>query len=82
MRLVKQWNTGVLMNTFDIPEREMKRIDEIDTKLSKLRSTYEAFLPIFHQVDRKIKGLQLEMKVLEEERVKLTQGQIMFDVPF
>lgn len=70
------------METQYIPDRETNRVVEIDQRLSKLRHTFEGFLPIYHQLDRKIKGLQLEMKSLEEERVKITQGQLMFDVPF
>jgi len=68
------------MNTFETAEA--KRIDEIDLKLSKLRHTFEGFLPIYHQLDRKIKGIELEIKALQEERIKLTQGQFMLDMPF
>lgn len=68
------------MNTYDTPEA--KRIDEIDLKLSKLRHTFEGFMPVYHQLDRKIKSLQLEIKALEEERIKLTQGQFTLDLPF
>lgn len=68
------------MNTFDATEK--KRIAEIDLKLLKLRHTFEGFLPIYNQIDRKIKGLELEMKVLEEERIILTQGQFMLDLQF
>lgn len=63
-------------------EKESKRIDEIDLKLAKLRNTFEAFLPIFHQLDRKVKGLDLEIKILLEEKNKITHGQLLFDLPF
>lgn len=68
------------MNTYDTAEA--KRIDEIDLKLSKLRHTFEGFLPIYHQLDRKIKGIELEINTLQEERIKLTQGQFVLDMPF
>ena len=66
----------------EVSEIEKKRIKEIDLKLSKLQSTYEAFVPIFYNIDRKMKSIKLEIHSLEEEKMKLSQGQIMFDDSF
>lgn len=64
------------------PDRESKALTEITEKLKTLKWAYENFLPIYHQVDRKRLSLDLEIKVLEDEKQKLQQGQMLFSADF
>lgn len=63
-------------------QKEIKRIEEIEENLKHLRHTYENLLPIHSVVDRKKRNLELEIKVLDDERIKLSQGQLIFDPNF
>ena len=65
----------------------MKRIEdlkikEIDEKIRGVRSLLEGILPIYHQVDRKKKSLETQIHILENEKVRLSQGQMLFDLDF
>lgn len=57
---------------------EKQRLKEIDDRLMHLKHTLEGIVPIWIQVDRRKKTLELEIKVLEEKRIELSQGQIEF----
>lgn len=61
--------------------KEELRLREIETQLSKLNHTLEGLTPIFHQVDRKIRIIKFNMKILEDEKARLTQGQFVFGDP-
>jgi hypothetical protein len=75
------FDSGGLMET-KLTENEQKEINEIDLKLLKLRHTYEGFLPVYHSIDRKVQGLQLEIRCLEEQRLRITECQLVFDSSF
>jgi hypothetical protein len=62
--------------------KESKALKEIDEKLKTLKWAFENFMPIYHQVDRKRRSLDLEIKVLEDEKQKLQQGQMLFNAEF
>lgn len=55
------------------------RVRQIDKKLQTLKFTLESIIPVYLMLDRKVKGLQSDVKSLESERVSLTQGQLVFD---
>lgn len=58
---------------------EELKITEIDKKASRLRSTLNEIYPIWHSMNRKVYSLKEELKHLEDERAKLSQGQMIFD---
>jgi hypothetical protein len=58
---------------------EKLRLSDIEDRLRKQRHILEGMIPIWSQVDRKVKSLQLEIERLEEERSKLVHGQTVFD---
>lgn len=70
------------MNFNDLQTKEKIRLAEIDMKLAKYKHTFDGFLPIFQSIDHKIKSIQIEIKELEDEKAKLTQGQLIFDNQF
>ncbi len=63
-------------------ELEKKRLIEIETKIDTLKHIHEGLMPVFYTVDRKIKKIKQDIDVLEDEKSKIVQGQIMFDAPF
>jgi phage shock protein A len=58
------------------------RIKELDFKLQKVKHSLEGLIPIWSQVDRKINSLRHEMKMLEDEKASLLQGQLRLDLDF
>jgi hypothetical protein len=54
------------------------RVREIDDKLDVLNRTLENIIPIWSQIDRKLKSVKLEISALEDERYKIMQGQLKF----
>lgn len=57
---------------------EKNRLAQIEDRLKRARSSLEGLLPIWSQVDRKVKTLDSEIKALEDERLKIVQGQTAF----
>jgi hypothetical protein len=66
------------MNHFE----KSQEIEQVEHKLVSVKSLLEGMLPIFHQVDRKVKSLQTQIHHLEQEKIKLSQGQLRFDLDF
>lgn len=62
----------------------MKRIQEIDNEIDSKRSLLQGILPIFIQVDRKKKHLELDINQLEREKQRLldSQNSFTFDLDF
>lgn len=58
---------------------EKVRLAEIEDRLKKQRHVLEGLLPVWTQVDRRVKHLQNEIGTLEEERSTLLNGQTEFD---
>ena len=58
------------------------RIQEIDNRLSKIKHILEALIPVWSQVDRRVNALKAELDHLNEEKIKLTEGQLTFDGTF
>lgn len=61
---------------------EENEIKQVDSKIQSVKSLLEGMLPIYHQIDRKVRSLQNQIHHLEQERIKLSQGQITFDCEF
>ena len=57
---------------------ERKKIQEIELKLSSLKQTRDQFIPIFNQIDRKLRSILLNIKELDDERTMIQQGQMTF----
>jgi hypothetical protein len=55
---------------------EKQRLKMIEDRLKAARHILIGIEPIWVQVDRRMKSLELEIKNLEDERVKLQQGQL------
>ena len=60
--------------------KEKKRLKDIEDSIKCSKGTLEQIMAIFHQVDRRRKNLELEISLLEQEKVKLQQGQLALDV--
>lgn len=52
---------------------------QIDKKIELIKYSIEQFHPIYLSLDLKIRRLQLELRQLEDEKLKLIQGQMIFD---
>lgn len=52
------------------------RLIQIDERMKALKHLIEGLMPVYMQVDRKIKALELEISLLEEERESISQGQL------
>lgn len=61
---------------------ETDKIKEIDHKMLTVKHSLEGILQIFNTVDRKRKSLETQLHILEQERQKLSQGQLFFDYDF
>ncbi len=59
--------------------REALKIKEVESKLDTIKSTYSCILAIWNQVDRKRLSLATDIKILEDELLKLRQGQLIMD---
>jgi archaellum component FlaC len=57
-----------------------RRLKEIEDRLKNVQHSLEGILPIWNQVDRKVKSLQAERERLENEKERLTQGELPFDL--
>lgn len=51
------------------------RLDEIEKKQERLRHTLEGLIPIWTQVDRRVKTLQFNIETLEKEAQLIKEGQ-------
>lgn len=65
-------------------QTQSDRLAELDQKIEKARNTLEGMLPIYHQVDRKVKSLQLDIKCLQDQKDRILDGQLTlrFDLDF
>lgn len=63
---------------------EKHKLKEIEERLAKTRHTLEGIIPIWNQVDRRKRQLELDIKLMEDERLKLLNGQTVmrFDLDF
>jgi uncharacterized small protein (DUF1192 family) len=52
------------------------RIEELERRATKNRHVLEGLIPVWNQVDRRVKDLQAEIQRCEDERMKLQQGQL------
>jgi len=59
--------------------KDALKLAEIDTKIITVKSTYAEILAIYHQVHRKKLSLELDLKILEDTKMDLLQGQLNFD---
>lgn len=65
------------------PEKKSPRLIEIEQRLERAKHILAAFIPLHVVIDRKVHGLNSEIKTLENERLKIQQGQLpMFDESF
>ncbi len=55
------------------------RLKEIEAKITTVKATYSEILAIYNQVHRKKLSLELEVKILEDQKMDLLQGQLNFD---
>lgn len=58
---------------------ECKRLQDVDAQLKELKRSYENVLPIYTVIDRTRLRLETDIKILERERLKLVQGQLIFE---
>jgi archaellum component FlaC len=59
--------------------KEEFRLKEIDQELSKLKHSLEGLIPIWSQIDRRLHALKEKVRLLEEERFRINEGQLQFD---
>lgn len=55
------------------------KLREINARLTTVKSTYEEMLAIYHQVHRRKLSLELNIKILENEKMDLMQGQLALE---
>ncbi len=61
---------------------ELETLDKIESKIILARNALENIIPIWNATDRKKHDLELQIKLLCDERDKLRQGQLLFDEQF
>jgi len=54
-------------------------LDEVTDKIERLKSSLEGIIPIWNQVDRKVKALKMQIDHLEQKKIDLMEGQSEFD---
>ncbi len=59
--------------------KEDLKIREIDEKIRVQTQILKELFPIWNQLDRKVMGLKSDLERLNEEKITLTQGQMIFD---
>ena len=65
------------------PDKTSPRLVEIEKRLERAKHILAAFIPLHVVIDRKVRGLNNEIKTLENERLKIQQGQLpMLDESF
>jgi len=63
--------------------QKKKRLKEIEVQLDRAKHLLKAFLPLHMVIDRRVHGLNNEIKTLEDERLKVVEGQqSLFDEAF
>lgn len=64
-------------------ETRHPRVIEIDKRIDLAKHLLAAFIPLHVVIDRRVQGLKSEITTLENERLKIQQGQMpMFDENF
>jgi len=61
---------------------ELETLEKIESKIILTRNALENIIPIWNATDRKKKDLELQIKLLCDERDKLRQGQLTFNENF
>lgn len=56
--------------------QDKHRLVEIEERLKRVRHSLDGIMPIWHQVKLKVQTSEAEISRLEEERLKLQQGQL------
>lgn len=59
--------------------KETLKLNDLNKRLDMAKSSYENVLPIFHVVHRKKLSLELDIKILEDAKMDLMQGQLIFE---
>ncbi len=59
--------------------KEAIKLQELESRLAMAKNTYENILPIYHAIHRKKLSLELDIKILEDSKMDLLQGQLVFD---
>ncbi len=59
--------------------KETVKLRDLERRLDMARNTYENLLPIYHAVHRKKLSIELDIKILEDAKMDLLQGQLIFD---
>ncbi len=73
-------NTGaIIIRMAEMTGKDKMKLSEIETKLNMVSNTYENLLPIFHSIHRKKLSLELEIKILDQERSEIVSKQLTFD---
>jgi hypothetical protein len=60
-------------------QKEEIKLRELDAKLNTVKATYSEILIIYNQVHRKKLMLELDIKIIEQSKMDLLQGQLDFD---
>lgn len=68
-----------MSNTHDL---EKHRLSKIEQRLNVARHTLEGLQPVYDQVATKVRSLKNEIDTLEEERLKIQQGQLSMSFDF
>ncbi len=59
--------------------KDQIKLNDIEFKLKLVKNTYENLLPIFSSIQRKKMLLELDIKMLEQEKAKIFDSQMAFD---
>ncbi len=58
------------------------RLSKIEQRLSAARHTLEGLEPVYEQVSSRVRSLRNEIDTLEEERLKIQNGQLTMSFDF
>jgi hypothetical protein len=57
---------------------EKHRLHDLEERLKRARHALEGLLPVWQTVNQRVRSLEDELRVLEDERLKIVQGQTAF----
>ena len=61
---------------------ESDQIKQIDCRLKNVKHSLSGILQIYQTVSSKKRDLEAQIQALEDEKIKVSQGQLNFDCDF
>lgn len=66
-------------NQRGVKMKKKTQLTEVENKLNEQRELLKQFVPLWNQLDLKVRTVKAKIQALEDEQAKIVAGQMNFD---